>query len=76
MKVLSTQRGGVEAALLPAALLPLLNEAFVQSCNLVERYTVALAAQVFETSALDRSLNPARISRINPRRSRSAESLR
>ena len=60
MKVLPTQQGGVGAALLPAALLPLLNEAFVQSCNLVERYTVALAAQVFETSALDRSLTRAR----------------
>ena len=54
MKALSKQEG--DAALLPSVLLPLLNESFVQSCGLIERYTVALAAQVLATSALRRAL--------------------
>lgn len=60
MKALSTQEGGVDAALLPPVLSPLLDESFVQSCGLIERYTVALAAQVLETSALDRALTQPR----------------
>ncbi len=55
MKALSTRQDGIESAL-PSVLLPLLDESFVQSCGLIERYTVALAEQVLVASALDRVL--------------------
>ena len=56
MKSHSTRQDGIETAPLPSVLLPLLDESFVQSCGLIERYTVALAEQVLVASALDRAL--------------------
>jgi SAM-dependent methyltransferase len=41
------------AALLPPALLPLIDERFVVSCDLLEEYTGRLAAQVFRSIGLE-----------------------
>lgn len=42
----------VRTSILPRRLLPLLDEKFVRSCALIERYTVALAAQAARSSGI------------------------
>lgn len=60
-----TRASDVHASILPRQLLPLLDEGFVRSCELIERYTVALAAQVAQSSGIAHALTePATLSAV------------
>ena len=43
------------AALIPGEILPLFNDTFVRSCELLEEYVARLAAVVFRSTGLERS---------------------